>query len=620
MACGRSARVGNGRHQHRPDLDGGGAVRRRERVGAWTRRIEVRHRRVSRGEVPMPRWHLALVAVLVAATAFAQSPPRDRRGAGSGSLRGRVVTSDGIPARLVDIELSAVASKLRQTVATDIDGRYAFAAVPPGRYLLMAQKVGYLPFRYGQKSYPGRSEIITIGAGEELTGLDILLPRGSAITGRLTNEYGEPVLRATVALMKFGYTATGQRTLQVPRTVDWASPPSGVLMFGPEGFTSGARAVTDDLGQFRVFGLEPGEYIVSGTASEQGPDRSATLAQTFYPGTPNASEAVPVRLGLAEEATIQLQLLPMRLARVSGQVFDSRGRPAAYGLPITLRPQSSPMQGMSLGINMRDGGEFTFEGVPPGDYTLLVSPFPPGDSFPKQPGGPEFASTSLTVAGGDVTDVRLTTGPATTITGRVTVEGASPASFAQLDIQPVLANRTEQVRVALFRRDEMRSDGAFELGGIIGPVMLQVSAPAGYMLKSITAGGIDVTDAPFDPMTHGVSVDVRIVLTDKVTVVAGTVPYERLNIAGAGVLLVADAIPPGASSVRYVRFVPIQPDGRFEARGFPPGRYSAVLIGALEATAMFDPQLQERARLQGKTFLLREGERVSVDVPARVGP
>jgi hypothetical protein len=151
-------------------------------------------------------------------------------------------------------------------------------------------------------------------------------------------------------------------------------------------------------------------------------------------------------------------------------------------------------------------------------------------------------------------------------------------------------------------------------------VLLQVSELAGYMLQSITAGGIDITDVPFDPTTHGAAVDVRIVLTDKVTVISGTVPSERLNIAGAGVLVVADAIPAGASLTRYIRFVPIEPDGRFEARGFPPGRYSAALIGALEAAGMFDPQLQDRVRLQGKTFLLRDGEHVSVDVPAAAGP
>ena len=67
----------------------------------------------------------------------------------------------------------------------------------------------------------------------------IPLPRGGVITGRVTDETGEALARVQV------YT-----------------------LFFPPGSTRGQRmgsgGQTDDLGQFRLYGLAPGDYSVVG--------------------------------------------------------------------------------------------------------------------------------------------------------------------------------------------------------------------------------------------------------------------------------------------------------------------------------------------------------------------
>src|SRR5205085_1817725 len=72
--------------------------------------------------------------------------------------------------------------------------------------------------------------------------VDIALPRGSAVSGRILDEFGEPVADASVSAMRREYASGKRRLVQ-----------------------SGRNSLTNDLGQFRLFGLPPGEYYISVT-------------------------------------------------------------------------------------------------------------------------------------------------------------------------------------------------------------------------------------------------------------------------------------------------------------------------------------------------------------------
>jgi hypothetical protein len=488
-----------------------------------------------------------LVAVFaMAMPAFAQTSSFGAArtvAAGTGTIRGRVTSTDGIPGRQADVQLTVVDGGRAQKTTADAAGYFAFDAVAPGRYSLRASKSGFLPFAYGQRSWDGRPETITIGAGEALNGLEIALPRPGAISGRITNEYGEPVLGAAVSALKYGYTATGQRTLNVSPSFVLEIDRGGMV----HGMNNGAHALSDDLGQFRLFGLAPGEYVVTAMPLAERSGPAAVFAPTFYPGTSNATEAVALRIGLAEESTIQLQLVPGRSATVSGTVVDSRGRPAAYGLPVSLRPLSPMGQVVPRMGNMHDGGEFSIDGVPPGDYTLTVAPFPNLDSYPKLPGGPEYAALAVSVTGSDITNLHLTTRPPTTLTGRIEFEGKPPESLRGIELQAVNAERNFSARFGPAPSD-VRNDATIRIPDITGPITLDVNAGSAYVVKAITVGGVDVTGLPFDPTAYGATVEARIVLTDKVTVIAGTLPKDRVDSSRAVILIVADTIPPARRS------------------------------------------------------------------------
>lgn len=102
----------------------------------------------------------------------------------SGVVSGKVIKSDGEPAREVQINLQAEDNEDRYWFTwTDKEGRYEFPMVQPGSYLL-GFNLRWAPDNddpYAKTFYPGvktRSEasLITVGEGERLKGYDLTLP------------------------------------------------------------------------------------------------------------------------------------------------------------------------------------------------------------------------------------------------------------------------------------------------------------------------------------------------------------------------------------------------------------------------------------------------------------
>ena len=167
-------------------------------------------------------------------------PPGREAKTGTGRLRGRVVAADtGSIVRRAQVRISSpdIGSK---TAFTDAQGRYEFRDLPAGRFNVSVSKSGFVTMQYGQTRpfEPGRP--IELADAQVMEKADVALPRGSAVSGRILDEFGEPVADATVAAMRMQYHAAS-------------------AVWSP----SGRNSMTNDLGHFRLFGLPPGEYYVS---------------------------------------------------------------------------------------------------------------------------------------------------------------------------------------------------------------------------------------------------------------------------------------------------------------------------------------------------------------------
>src|SRR5205823_6775586 len=222
-------------------------------------------------------------------------PPGRQAKTGTGRLLGRIVATDsGSVVRRAQVRISSpdIGTK---TALTDAQGRYEFKDLPAGRFTLSVSKSGFVTMQYGQSRpfEPGRP--IELADAQVMEKADIALPRGSAVSGRVLDEFGEPVADASVAVMRSQYSG-GRRRL-VP---------------------AGRPSMTNDLGAFRIFGLPPGEYYLTSTlrtmdtmmmdmlggASLGGPtgsNNNSGYAATYYPGTPNPAEAQRVTLALGQE-------------------------------------------------------------------------------------------------------------------------------------------------------------------------------------------------------------------------------------------------------------------------------------------------------------------------------
>lgn len=169
--------------------------------------------------------------------------PRDDNSAiatGTGAISGTVVRDGtGTPVKRARVTLNGAELRGGRSVLTDDQGRFVFPALPAGRFTMTASKPGFVDGTYGAKR-PGRPGTpIQLADGQTLERATIVMPRGSVITGLVVDEAGEPAAGTTVRALRF-VLRTGERTLQ----------PAG-------------QAVADDRGIYRIYQLQPGEYIVN---------------------------------------------------------------------------------------------------------------------------------------------------------------------------------------------------------------------------------------------------------------------------------------------------------------------------------------------------------------------
>ena len=544
---------------------------------------------------------LTAFVVVTFAAVHAQGilPPRDATSAtptGSARLQGRVVAADnGQALRRVQIAIFSTDGNVRRVVTTDGDGRYEFVDVPAGRYTLSANKAGYVTLQYGQRRpfEPGRP--IAVAEGQRLSQLDLSLPRGSVIAGRLTDEFGEPVAGAQVQAQRYSYSPGGERRLT------YAGPP----------------AVSDDLGQFRVFGLMPGDYILSASQSAPisvvqagGPntDRAEGYLRTFYPGTANVRDAQAISVGLGQEIPISLSLLAMRMARVTGVAMTSKGRPAAGG---TVNVQGSPDTDFFsvFGGTVAADGAFTVANVPPGDHSIQVRVPVDGEM--------EFVSSPITVGDKNIDGLKVTTAPPVLLSGTVEFEGTSPRPAGTLRIVARPANPGQMFAVGYgdpVVNGRVDEQGRFTIKGVLGKILLVAVTPPAWTLKQVVVDDHDVTDAALDVGAGNIS-GVHVVLSDRLTDLAGRVTSDRGE-ALKDYVVVAQPDEPkeGMAALRYVRSARPDQDGRFDFKGLPPGRYVVTAIDTLELGREWDPSYQKQLRDGGRDVTLKEGASVTLDL------
>src|SRR5262249_35056238 len=296
--------------------------------------------------VPAPLAPVIAARMQQLAAAGAQPPA-----GGSAIPRGHVQTPDGLPIAHANVLLTSdTDALLTRTGVSGSDGRYEFRNLVAGAFHVAASKANYARTGFEPGILAAVTRDLDIAAGEARDNVDLQLARLGAIAGQVVDEAGEPIAGASVQVLQLRYEG-GRRRL----TPAFAVP-----------------RLTNDLGRYRLFGLVPGQYVVSATVSGARAADVAGYAPTYYPGTANPAGAQFVTLGAAQVlAGVDITMAKARTARIAGKVLSAGGQPANPGsltLPSSVR-SSSPVN-ISIGARLRDDGTFEFPNVPPGQYII----------------------------------------------------------------------------------------------------------------------------------------------------------------------------------------------------------------------------------------------------------
>ena len=294
-----------------------------------------------------------------------------------GIVRGRIVDTDGrvIPHAQVRLAFAGgrgVPPLSARTAWTDPGGAFGFSEVPAAEMRLTASHAGYFPT--GQDG-AGSSDPLrfSLQPGQTRDRIELKLAAWGVIEGRVVDERGDPIMDASVQLLHPHYEA-GRRVL------------TGVL----------PARLTDDHGQYRIYGVVPGSYTVSSSIGQVATGDVPGYARSFLPGTDDAGAAQYVTVdagGVISGADVAL--VRASTAHVSGALLDANGRPTTGGA-VALTPAASAV-GVRVGARIAEGS-FEFPNVPSGRYIISMSrgrlnSWTEGD----------FAAMPVTVAGADVT-------------------------------------------------------------------------------------------------------------------------------------------------------------------------------------------------------------------------
>jgi hypothetical protein len=268
------------------------------------------------------------------------------------------------------------------------------------------------------------------------------------------------------------------------------------------------------------------------------------------------------------------------------------------------------------GISDPDGS-FSLSNVPPGEHSIDIAA---QTRTPEAP--PETASVALTVWNQDITNLRITTAPPATVSGTVVFEGSSPRTGVMGGLRVVARPTDPENPGAMTRFEELgrvEESGAFLLRGV-GDVFFRPVDLGPWVLKHITLDGEDITDTPYQLRASQNIDGLRVVLTDRVTDVSGSVTGERSAPIKDFVVVIQPVRDlEGTTLQRFLHTARPDQDGRFRIRGMPPGDYVATAIEALEQGREWDPEYRPQLREAGRRFSLKEGATIDLNLTLASG-
>jgi beta-lactamase regulating signal transducer with metallopeptidase domain/protocatechuate 3,4-dioxygenase beta subunit len=542
------------------------------------------------------------------------------------TLRGIVVrfgTTDPLSGTIVELIKDTTVSRgspaAAYTVTTEGNGTFVFSNVAPGDYRLIATRTdGFLPAEYGQRRPNVRGLPLTLTAGQIVRDVQLAMSSPASITGRILDRNGRPVGRAQVQALKNFYR-DGRRELAIAQAV-----------------------LTNDLGEYRLFWLQAGEYyiaarrldantgvaslfirrpedrfghfqtsdpVLSRLAQESGQIAEFVHVSSYFPGTTDVQRASSVTLAAGSSVSgmdVQLQS-PVLSHRIRGVVTDGKTGQVMPGVKVSaIRRNTSPNVTVASATTDKNGA-YEILGVVPGSYDMFAGSngmFPP------------YGLVSVEMGAADLENVGITVSTPVDIRGKVTLVGGKEGDIAGLrlsvDRKQDMMGMPQSRPIGL--APQIDADGSFSIGSV-APGDYTITATSrlenGYV-KSMQIG-------PVDLLRNGLRIDsrdpgrVEIVISANGASVTGTVvDQKRSPVPSVMVALVPDLSLRGRGDLFKSTVTDTQ--GHFTLKGVAPGNYKIFAWEDVDI-AWMDEEFLRPYEGRGSTLRLEEAGRQDIELP-----
>jgi hypothetical protein len=523
----------------------------------------------------MKKSSLTLAALLFISapwTATAQETRPKREGV----ISGRLVADDGQPmggAQVIAVGVgkSPLAGGM-QTTNCDADGNFKVTGLSHGVYSIVAQAPGYVSVQDLSRKYRVGESVI------------IRMARGGVITGRVTDEFGEPMV---------GVPVSADRVADSEGKPDKSAPTMSEMY---------SSRTTDDRGVYRIYGLEAGAYVVGVNVASPifaGMGRTSREPPTYHPSSPRGA-AVEVNLRGAEEVSgVDIRARGGRGRSISGTVSgETQGEGLINGVSVMLYGAAD--KHLAGATTLIGGQNFSLRGVEDGEYELMATRFSESLDFALS------APRRVVVRGADLNGIELKLLKLGSISGRVVIEAPKVECKAASD-----QFKVEETLIELKRDDRTPGVIASGLFPMEAGVYLGGATPekdGGFTLKNLEAGryriGADLPDEnwyvraitqaatpnPVDLARAGVALKqgekisgIELIIAQGAASLSGRVVPSREGAQLPKRLRVHLVPAETAASDDLLRYAEsqVKGDGSFEFKHIAPGKY---LMSARQAS------------------------------------
>jgi hypothetical protein len=469
----------------------------------------------------------------------------------------------------VSVQLQPVGQSEAYEVQTGNNGRFQFRNVPNGDYTLAAVRSGFVRADYGRHRTSDAPLYLAVGVNGTIRGIEIHMISSSAIFGRVTDEEGEPVAAAIVRAWQETFVE-GQRALRMVTTVS-----------------------TDDLGNYRLYSLSPGNYYVSAGGN----------LPSFYPNTTDLRTAR--RVTVAEGSmTGGVNITERSETRREIRGTVSSPYPEAS---VQLIPRIPVLSEGTLGASVDSRtGQFSIPEVSPGSYILTAT------------SGQVSVHTSIEVGNARVLDVRIAIPSPVEIRARVSLD---PKTVSNIDISNVVTNLVfalswdSDVPNLPYVTYAPLNDNAFTIRLAPGDYRMRTEfIPPGLYVQSIRIGNNDVLNVGLH-VESSVQTPLEIVVAADIGSLEGVVR----NVEKHAEPNVEVALVPAESRRRRTdlyQSVRTDAEGHFQFEHVPPGDYTVYSWEDVEPTAWMNSNFMKDYEGRGKPVHIEAGARQTIQVEA----